>query len=1150
MKPRKRWIAGAIILLLVTAVVLLLFSGMVLRIAIDRGVGYVPGLTLGELHGRLATGVRIQDLRWESDDGTTVRIAHLAADWRLLPLLTGRVRIGTLELGPVSVDLPEDPPARAADGGSMDFDLPLDILVRRMTVQRVTLARGGEPLFHAIAIDGAGLHASGRVVGARDVALDWALADGPSGSLRARGRSDRAVSIELHAGDGAMAFHGTIENPLTAPALAGELRLRAFDPSAWDIRAPEFAIDADLALAGWLEDLSVNGTVRLVAEELPAAVEAELDLRWGRSLLVLRGLTARLADQPLRVEADGRIDWSDPSFPAAVLRARWQDLDTGLLSSARGQGRAELDAETIVLRLDGQFGERDDGRVEVDGTLRWPIGDDGPRGRARFAWQDLVVAGIHSPSGHGEASGDMMDWRVYLHEARALLENHPVTLTGEASGRAAAIDALRLSADAEGASLLVEGALAESLALTWRVDIPDLSLLSADIRGGASGTGTMAGTRDDPRVQADLDAKDLVVGERSFERVTLGIEGPAERLAITADMRTAPFGLSLAATGAWRDGMLSGQLTEATFEHNDAAAWHLDGARAFEAGADAARLDDGCWSQTARDHRLCLGGRWARDADTHVEVSLHRLSLAELSHWLPPGFLYEGTLDGTATLTATPDAALMVDGTLTGSAGAWRQQQDDDAIALLRWNDMHLQGALRDGTVDGELRLALADGGMLEATLHLPVLDIPAAPAMTRPLRVHLRGSFSDFDLLPALLPEVGAISGRATTDLHVDGTRAAPRFAGTVDIEDGMMTLPQLGLHLTGLELSVEGDRETLALTAAARSGEGRVETSGRFTLHDGDLRGEATLRGEDFQAINLPEVMVHLSPDLTVALDGHTVRVTGEVAVPFARIAPRDLTGVVRRSDDEVLVDTAAEAVPAERWRVHSRVRVTVGDARFEGFGLAGRITGGLTVTDEPGQPTLATGELQVQDGRYAAWGQRLEIERGRLLFTGGPLAQPGLDVRAVRRPRDVMVGVNVRGTLQEPELTLISDPPMQQAELLSWLVLGIPLQQTSGADQQLLDNATRSAGLAGGDLLAREVGRRLGISEVGIEYGAHPDQAALVIGHYLSPRVYVGYGIGIFDPEQSLRLRYHLNRLWSLEAQTSARATSTDLKYTIER
>ena len=55
--------------------------------------------------------------------------------------------------------------------------------------------------------------------------------------------------------------------------------------------------------------------------------------------------------------------------------------------------------------------------------------------------------------------------------------------------------------------------------------------------------------------------------------------------------------------------------------------------------------------------------------------------------------------------------------------------------------------------------------------------------------------------------------------------------------------------------------------------------------------------------------------------------------------------------------------------------------------------------------------------------------------------------------------------------------------------------------------------------------------------------------MLGTYLSPRLYLAYGVGLFEAANTLRLRYLLSSKWTLEATTGV-GTSTDLLYTIER
>jgi translocation and assembly module TamB len=198
-----------------------------------------------------------------------------------------------------------------------------------------------------------------------------------------------------------------------------------------------------------------------------------------------------------------------------------------------------------------------------------------------------------------------------------------------------------------------------------------------------------------------------------------------------------------------------------------------------------------------------------------------------------------------------------------------------------------------------------------------------------------------------------------------------------------------------------------------------------------------------------------------------------------------------------------------------------------------------------------TTATGELAVMGGKFKAYTRELEVEKGRLLFAGGPLADPGLDLRASRQFPGVKAGVLVRGTLRRPLVRFFSDPARTQNEIASLLVVGRSLegaQGTSGGTNTLASATAKDAALQqGGALLAAQLGRYVGLDEVQLERDQN-DAASLVLGKYLSPRLYVSYGVGLTAALSALKLRYTLGNRWVIKTEAGSRQ-SVDLEYTTE-
>jgi translocation and assembly module TamB len=233
-----------------------------------------------------------------------------------------------------------------------------------------------------------------------------------------------------------------------------------------------------------------------------------------------------------------------------------------------------------------------------------------------------------------------------------------------------------------------------------------------------------------------------------------------------------------------------------------------------------------------------------------------------------------------------------------------------------------------------------------------------------------------------------------------------------------------------------------------------------------------------------------------------------------------------------------------------VTARVRITLGDdVSFQGRGFTASLAGNLLAIEEPDRPTAGSGELIIVDGRYRAYGQDLRIDPGRVIFGGGPIDNPGLDVRAYRTVSDsIIAGLLIRGTLRSPEVMLFSEPAMAESDALSYLVLGRPLGETTFSEKDLVTRAATSSGLRGGNFLARRIAATFGL-EAEIEAGRTFREASLVAGKYLSPRLYVAGGIGLFDHVSTFRVRYLLSSKWTLVGETG-RGTSTDLVYRLER
>src|SRR6185369_13148850 len=165
---------------------------------------------------------------------------------------------------------------------------------------------------------------------------------------------------------------------------------------------------------------------------------------------------------------------------------------------------------------------------------------------------------------------------------------------------------------------------------------------------------------------------------------------------------------------------------------------------------------------------------------------------------------------------------------------------------------------------------------------------------------------------------------------------------------------------------------------------------------------------------------------------------------------------------SEDVVVVRKAAPPAnaPAKgKEKITLDVRFTLGEhVYFEGRGLDTRLGGELRVQGEP-TSLRASGVIRTLGGTYEGYGQKLTIERGALAFNG-PIDNPHLDVRAVRKGLPVEAGVEVGGTVARPRVRLVSTPEVPEPEKLSWMILGRGPSDLGPGDASLLLSAAAPA------------------------------------------------------------------------------------------
>ena len=324
----------------------------------------------------------------------------------------------------------------------------------------------------------------------------------------------------------------------------------------------------------------------------------------------------------------------------------------------------------------------------------------------------------------------------------------------------------------------------------------------------------------------------------------------------------------------------------------------------------------------------------------------------------------------------------------------------------------------------------------------------------------------------------------------------------------------------------------------------------SGELALHNltpGAYR--LALKGEGVQAIHLPELELTVSPDLEIAGSGRQLEVSGTLLVPEALFRGRQGKAPLTSSPDLVIVDAPATEETPLALAMSLKITVRLGDhVLVKAEGLDARLRGEVVIQGSDLRSLHGRGKIEVAEGNYSTYGVKLAITRGTAVFAGGPVAEPALDILALRQLEEVKAGVRVVGTPSAPEVHLYSEPAMPDTDVLAYIVLGHPLGGDS--NQVGLMMAAAGALLSKGDsaVLQDRLKRQLGLDVISVETGKGNTAGSVVtIGKYLSPRLYISFGQSVFSNTSQVGVRYELGHHWQVESSMGSES-GADLYYRI--
>lgn len=447
--------------------------------------------------------------------------------------------------------------------------------------------------------------------------------------------------------------------------------------------------------------------------------------------------------------------------------------------------------------------------------------------------------------------------------------------------------------------------------------------------------------------------------------------------------------------------------------------------------------------------------------------------------------------------------------------------------------------------------------------------------------------NLTDLNFFSLLIHHLQNPKGNLQLDANISGTFYHPIIQGNAAIKNGTANIPSLNLELKNIDLHAASRGKEIVYSGNVTSGQQRLGISGQTQLFLPGLPSVIHARGKSILICNTPHYQIYADPNIELHFSHHDLEITGSVFIPKAKIVSDELRAeTLEASSDIVFLNQKENKALRRELDITTNLNIQLGnDVAINVRGVQGHLEGHLKLHFDPQTITTGFGQLAIVDGVYTFYGTNLTINRGKIIYTGGPLENPGIDVQASRKvaaatlgtanfgggiisgmfspPGEIIVGVNLLGTIHDYEVQLFSEPSIyNQSDILSLLIFGSVTDSVaeSASNQGMLLQAISSLNLAGSQIsnVTQQLQKAFGFEKFGVEQQAQfvpgkqafEQSTAFVVGKRLSPRLYLSYSIGLLNPISVVRIRFDITKNIYFQTENSTQANGADIFYSFEK
>jgi translocation and assembly module TamB len=664
------------------------------------------------------------------------------------------------------------------------------------------------------------------------------------------------------------------------------------------------------------------------------------------------------------------------------------------------------------------------------------------------------------------------------------------------------------------------------------------------------------------RVQGELPASDtlptqLVVsmdslrnGQREIQQAQLSIAGTrkAHLVKLSAENKYTQFYVQLAggfnAQNDWLGQIQKGDLdsfrTRLTQVQNAAVVYSSSKNELF--------VGVHCWA--SKNSQLCFDQPIKVSAEKgNVSFLTENLDLGDFAAFMPEGLAITGRLNGYAKASWANGQRPKIDAKIVTRNGLIGLADEDsgDVGSTLPYEQVAL------------IAKSVAEGLQIRLDVKTPAIGTGYANVVIDPYsdnkKMQGEVAFDDVDLkvFKPFIPDVRKMGGILSFAGKVHGSLSEPLLTGEMRLKNGEFSMISLPVNLSNIQIYTAIKQDSAVINGAFNSGRGVGHLTGNVDWK-GEPKVQLKMKGENLLVRQAPLITALITPDMS--LEAYplkkSLKVEGSILVPRALISMPESTATVVEVSPDVRVIQAGknqlEVLRAARpWKIDTKIDLRLGNqVIFQGFDSRFPLVGRLYLTQAGSESAMrANGAIGVsQRVNFEAYGQSLTLNKAIARFNG-PLENPSIDADTSKSIQGNVVGVRISGTASNPNIRIYNDAGLSEQEALNALLTG-RINEGSGSFtgtagfksdvNNTIAAAGLSMGLGGTRAFTNEIGRTFGLSGLSLDARGDGDDTQVSVTGYITPDLFIRYGVGVFSSVNKLTLRYQLNKRLYLEASES--------------